>query len=262
MVGTTVWAVKTNGAMTTRNRAELIAQALVARAAALPRRLSARLGHGQSAPVRIDVSAIRVPDSAAACRANALMMSLSAPWLANHCQRTYIWSAMLAQRDRIRVDEEILFVASVLHDLGLIDAHNGKQPGCECFAVEGARAAMRFAAEIGWDDERRDRLAEAISLHLNVRVGLRHGPEAHLLHEGAAFDVIGARLGQLHRETVMSVLLRHPRLGFKDEMGAAMRQQTRMRPQSRAAFLVRLGFIGMMRSAPLDDNGPSPRLSL
>jgi len=70
----------------------------------------------------------------------------------------------------------------------------------------GARAAEKFAAEIGWENERRERLGEAILLHLNVRVGLRYGPEAHLLHEGAALDVIGARIRELHSATVESVL--------------------------------------------------------
>ena len=219
----------------------------------LPQRLRTRLGFGDSVASRIDLSAIRFPDSIASCRASELAESLSAPWLFNHCLRTYVWGVMLAQSEQIQFDEELFFVASALHDLGLTESHNCKEPGCGCFAVEGARAAEKFAEEIGWEDERRERLGEAISLHLNVRVGLRYGPEAHLLHEGAALDVIGASIRELHPATIESVLERYPRLTFKQEMSAAIKQQARERPHSRAALLVSLGFIGMIRSAPLAD---------
>jgi len=43
---------------------------------------------------------------------------------------------------------------------------------------------------------------------------------------------------------------------FKQEMSAAMKEQARERPHSRAAFLVGLGFVGMIRSAPLEDPLP------
>ncbi len=124
---------------------------------------------------------------------------------------------------------------------------------CSCFAVEGARAAHRFAATIGWNDERCDRLAEAISLHLNVQVGLRHGPEAHLLHEGAALDVNGARLRDIGSKAVSAVLQEYPRLELKKHLVESMKEQARAMPGSRAAFLAGLGSIGLIRSAPFEE---------
>lgn len=142
---------------------------------------------------------------------------------------------------------------SILHDLGLTEAHNHKETGCQCFAVEGARAAETFAQGLGWSEERCTQLADAISLHLNVRVGLEHGAEAHLLHEGAALDVIGARIHEIHPSTRDQLLTAYPRHGFKAEMSKAMKEQAKRRPQSRAAFLTGIGFIGMIRSAPFAD---------
>ena len=70
--------------------------------------------------------------------------------------------------------------------------------GCDfddaCFAVHGARAAGRFADQLGWPTERRDRLAEAIGLHLNVRVGLAAGAEGPPPARQGCLDCIGARL--------------------------------------------------------------------
>jgi hypothetical protein len=191
----------------------------------------------------------RIPDSPVAHRATDLARSLCQPWLFNHCLRTYIWGAMLAQAGQIHYDEELFFVASALHDLGLTGAHKGMDAQCACFAVEGARAAHRFAAGCGWAGERCDRVSAAISLHLNVRVGLHHGAEAHLLHEGAALDVIGTRARELGSTALGSVLNDYPRLEFTDGMVAEMKEQARTRPRSRAAWLVRIGFIRLIRAA-------------
>jgi len=249
-VGTREWAMKSNGALGDADRRRLMAQAMLMRLAALPQRWRRKLGLDERALARVDAAAIRLPDSADARRAASLVQTLSAPWLVNHCMRTYLWGAILAQAGRIRFDEELFFVASALHDLGLTDKHDCGVHCAACFAVAGARAAATFADEAGWQKERRDRLSEAISLHLNVRVGLKHGAEAHLLHEGAMLDVIGVRRNELHAGTVQAVLVRYPRLGFKAEIGAAMKEQAASRPESRAAFLVGLGFTGMIRKSP------------
>lgn len=249
VVGTRAWAMASAGALRNADRRRLVAQALLTRIAALPHAVRARLGLDESAMTRIDVAAIKLPDSVTAKHASDLLQSLSPPWLVNHCMRTWLLGALLAQAGRIRFDEELHFVASALHDLGLT-----REPKCDegcaaCFAVQGAREAEKFAERAGWSVERRHRLSEAISLHLNIRVSMRHGAEAHLLHEGAALDVIGARMRELSKESLQSVLDRYPRLGFKENMVTAMKTQAHATPDSRAAFLAGLGFIGMIRGS-------------
>ena len=251
-VGSAAWAAR-GGALRPQDRMQLLGQLLLSRLGQLPVRLRVNLGFGQVAARQLDLSAIRAPDSEAAVRTVALVESLSSPALYNHCLRTYIWGALLAQAGRIAFDEELFFVASLFHDIGLTPAHNCQDSSCACFAVEGARAAQHYAVEFGWKAERCERLAEAISLHLTVRVGLQHGAEAHLLHEGAALDVIGARLGEIDRKSIDSVIARYPRLGIKAELATGIKEQARLRPHSRAAFLARLGFIGMLRANPLAD---------
>lgn len=250
-VGSAAWAAR-GGALRPQDRMRLLGQLMLSRLGQMPERLQARLGFGHAAHP-LDLAAIRAPDSAAVVRTVALVESLSSPALYNHCLRTYVWGALLAQAGGIAFDEELFFVASLFHDIGLTSAHNCQDSSCACFAVEGARAAEHYAVEFGWEAERRERLAEAISLHLNVRVGLGHGAEAHLLHDGAALDVIGARLGEIDRKSIDSVLARYPRLDIKAELAAGIKAQARQRPHSRAAFLARLGFIGLLRATPLVD---------
>lgn len=252
-VGSWHWAEQGGGALRRQDHLRLVGQAMLTRIGQLPERLRRQLGFADATAARIDLAAIRLPDSPAALRASEHSQLLSAPWLFNHCIRTYVWAALLAQADRIEFDAELLFIACALHDLGLTAAHSCQEPGCACFAVEGARAAQRFATQLGWPAERSERLAEAISLHLNVRVGLGQGAEAHLLHEGAALDVIGARIGQLGPHAIATTLERYPRLGFKNELVPAIKQQAHLRPNSRAAFLLGLGFSRMIRATPLGD---------
>jgi hypothetical protein len=118
--------------------------------------------------------------------------------------------------------------------------------------VEGAFAAERSLAAHGLDRARRDLVAEAISLHMNVRVPAALGVEAHLLHAGAALDVVGARIHEVAAATRDGVLRAHPRLEMKRHIAAAMERESGARPGSRTAVLCRLGFISMIRRAPFE----------
>ena len=217
-------------------------------------RLSARLRTRQKPPFSVDLDSIRFPDSALGKSAGELLASVSAPWLVNHCLRTFLWAAILGKKGQHRFDEELLFVASALHDLGLTTAGARLSPDrAECFAVEGAFAAEEFLAKRGLDHRGQEVVAEAISLHLNVRVSLAHGVEAHLLHEGAALDAVGARLEDVAAATRNEVLGAHPRLEMKSSLVRAMKEQASIRPRSRAGFLCGHGFISMIRHAPFED---------
>jgi hypothetical protein len=245
-LGTLAWARETGGRLTRKDEWRVLMAAAVAR-------LQMQLRWRWKAPFAIDLDAIRVPDSGLCTSARELLRSASEPWLVNHCVRTYLWAAILGRKGRHRFDEELLFVASALHDLGLTSTGGRLSPsGAGCFAVEGAFAAQTFLASCGLDPGRQEVVAEAISLHLNVRVSLAHGIEAHLLHEAAALDVVGARFDEVAAGTRNDVLGVHPRLEMKDGLVAAMKQQSSLRPRSRAGVLCRYGFISMIRRAPFE----------
>jgi hypothetical protein len=252
-VGTLAWSLQTGGRLGRQDRLRLIAQAMLARIAALPSKLRRRLGIDAKGIERVNIDRIRVPDTRAASEALELCSAVSSPALRNHCLRTYLWGALLSSARSLGFDEELFYISCLLHDLGLTQQHNGKEPRAHCFAVEGAYAARDFAAARGWSETRSDALFEAISLHLNVRVDLGCGVEAHLLHEGAALDVIGARLEEIAPADAQAVLARHPRLGLKRELHEAMKLECRKRPQSRGHFLYEAGFGRMIKRAPFAD---------
>jgi hypothetical protein len=159
---------------------------------------------------------------------------------------------MFAQRDRVKHDDELLYLACVLHDLGLTPTHTQHDPLAACFAVEGARAAHALLHKHGASDAQARAVAEAITLHLNVTVPLRLGAEAHLLSKGVSLDVVGRRLHQIPARATAQVAAQWPRDGFGAELASATTKQAQTRPESRSALLHRLGFVELIAGNPLE----------
>jgi hypothetical protein len=246
-VGTWDWAEATGGRLRRRDRADQLRQAVLARLGAMPARWRSTVVPDDGSLVLPDP-----PDSAVARLAEEHVRGVSTPELYAHCLRTWLFATLFAQRDRVAHDEELLYLACVMHDLGLTDAHDRRDPAAACFAVEGGRAAQALLCEHGTAPDRARAVAEAISLHLNVSVPARLGAEAHLLNKGAALDAVGRGVRRLPHGIVREAINARPRHSFGEHLAAAMSRQARIRPESRAAFLSRLGFAGLVTRNPLD----------
>ena len=154
----------------------------------------------------------RRPDSELAREAEDLVRVVAPPFLTNHSFRSHFFAVALAERDRMRFDEELLYVASLLHDTGLLEEFDtGK-----CFEEDGADVAKQLAVSGGWTEERAEAVAEAIRLHTAVEIALEDGAEAFLLWHSTGLDVTGHRHDELERGTVDAVLAAYPRLDFKE----------------------------------------------
>lgn len=253
-IGSIKWAQMTGGSLRKNERLRLLAQAILLRLVNMSARSLRKIGLSRAEAARIDLESIHVPDSRAARGAFELCTETSPTFLVNHCVRTYLWGALLARHNKLQYDEELFYVASLLHDLGLTEVCRRNGSGsCNCFAAHGAQVAKRFSQAHQWPESRQHALEDAICLHLNPRVPKALGMEAHLLHEGASLDVIGARFNEVHRQTRIAVLERHPRAGFKDGMTDLMKDEAKSRKESRAGFLVGLGLNRMIRAVPFDD---------
>lgn len=234
--------------MSRSERIGQLAQAGGVRAGMLLRRFLPR-----KSAARIDLGSVVVPDSGLAKEAAELCIASSSESLANHCFRTFYWGSLLARADGLQFDPELFWVASLLHDLGLTDSFGFKDERYQCFAYEGADAAGDLVRRRGWPEGRAGVLSEAICRHLNVRVSVVDGPEAHLLRSGSGLDAVGGRLHEIDPANRDEVLTRYPRLRFKDELSDLASEQARRRPESRMAFLMANGFGGMIERAPFPD---------
>ncbi len=246
-LGSWAWAQRTHGELSRRDQAEMLRQGMLARLSQLP---GAWRRHVVPDAPRLTLPS--APDTSLAREAEERVRELSSPALYGHCLRTWSFAALFAERDRVDHDEELLYVACVLHDLGLTDAHNGRDQTARCFAVEGARAARALVRAHGAAEQRALTVGEAIALHLNVDVHARYGPIATLLSKGVMLDVVGRGIGQLPMDVAREVAAAWPRDGSGPQLVSDTKRQAETRPHSRAAALHRLGFAKLVFANPLD----------
>ncbi|MEV0356324.1 phosphohydrolase [Nocardia sp. NPDC050697] len=231
------------GALTPAQRRRLRAE--IARQ--LPGLLAGRVawaagrGRGRAEPAR-------VPDSRAARAAEELARAeLSAPVL-EHSFRTYLFGKALAGLDGAAYDDEVAYIACLLHDLNL-----GTPTAGRCFAVAGGERAAAFALGAGLAPERADAVGAAVAAHITPGVAANTGDPGGFVSAGAAVDVIGARIGELDRGWVGEVLAEHPRHGWKKVALAAFRAEAAAVPQGRTALLMASGFALTVRLAPFPE---------
>jgi hypothetical protein len=200
--------------------------------------------------VRPVTALFQQPDSALSVVAQQMLVESSSPALVNHCYRTYQFgSALLARRGR-PPDTEALFVASVLHDLGLTERY---EDGSTEFQLRGAQVAFETLVDSGARPELTSSVKEAIALHLELTSADDPCPEVAGVHLGAAVDVVGLYRDELADEIVGAVLERYPRLGLKALIAEAVGEQARRKPSSRIAYYVNdLGFGELVAAAPFD----------
>jgi hypothetical protein len=226
--GTRNWGRRTGGQLNVAEKLRLMGQGLMAVMASKrrPRALP-------ELAVAVDV-----PQTPAVQMAQALLTQTSQPWLCNHGHRTFLWACALAARDGLQPDREVLYCASLLHDLGLT-AYAFPNEG-ECFALKGSEAALLALQNAGFSPARALVAAEAIALHLNLVVDAKHfGCEAALLRAGAGVDVAGQDLHRISMAFRTQTLRDFPRLDFKVQVSLALLKQASRSPATRGGFLCR-----------------------
>ena len=134
-----------------------------------------------------------LPDSAICAAAYTLADEVSPPFLHNHCVRSYLFGRELAAASGLRAgvdyDDETVFLATILHDLGITGFGSGEQR----FEVDGADAAAGFLRDQGCPEDQVTVVWQSIALHTSVGLGHRFGTDHAVCHGGIDLDVVGAR---------------------------------------------------------------------
>src|SRR5207245_2753594 len=111
------------------------------------------------------VAGVTLPDTPAALAAGDLARAACPAFLYNHCMRTFVFAALLAERDHVSYDGEMIFVAAALHDLGLTKRYaTAEQP----FEMDGADAATEFLIKRGVTEARAELVWNAIAMHAST----------------------------------------------------------------------------------------------
>lgn len=197
-----------------------------------------------------------VPDTAASAAALEVASAHFSPALLNHSVRVYVWAAARGTSENIRFDPELIYVASMFHDLGMMpefDSH------ALSFEEAGGNLARVFAAGAGWPVERRERLSELISRHvLGDQVEVSTDPEGHLLARSAVVEIMGKHADDFPPDFRAEVLHRYPRLSFIEEFLACSHDQAQRKPDSSPGGWIRADLDTRMAANPLDDPSLQP----
>ena len=74
------------------------------------------------------VAGVRLVDSEIARLATEVSRKQSPPYLFNHAVRTFLFGSLMGRATGQKFDEEVLYLACILHDLGLTERFEGDLP--------------------------------------------------------------------------------------------------------------------------------------
>jgi len=175
------------------------------------------------------IAGVVIPDSRLAAEATQLVQDVSTPLLYDHSRRVYLWGALQGANRGLRYDAELLYVAALFHDLGLIDGHRSQD---ERFEIDGANETRRFLEQRGVPAASVMTVWEAIALHTTPEVPRYKQPEVALVQAGVELDVLGWGFEDVSEEAREEVVAAHPRTGFKTGIVDAFAGGMRFKPDT------------------------------
>lgn len=191
---------------------------------------SVRHPQAESAEVMSEVIAgVEVPQTTAVDEATRLIQQTTSPLIYHHSRRVFFFSHIHAQRLRVRPDPELLYLAAMFHDVGLMTPYSEV---VQRFEIDGADHGRAFVLKHGFSAAAADTVWLAIALHTTPGIPERMGPEVATMYLGVLTDAIGRALDQLDAEQVADILAVHPRGNFKKEFLNAFLQGLKHRPDT------------------------------
>lgn len=195
---------------------------------------SASEARAEATPLLPVVAGIRLVDSKIARKAIGLAQSVYAPYLFNHAVRTFLLGSLTGRALGQYFDEELLFLACILHDLGLTERFQGDLP----FEIQGADAAKHFLEENAYTSEGTETVWDGIAMHASAISQFKR-PEIALVGEGAGTDVLGPDFSRIKKTDVAEILKAFPRQGFKAAFVRTCGEVVRKHPRSASRSFMR-----------------------
>jgi hypothetical protein len=160
------------------------------------------------------ISGVEIPDSKLAREAAELVRAHESEMLFNHSVRVYAFGALRGISQGLKFDSELLYIAALFHDLGLVDHYHTPT---RRFEVDGADAAREFLRSHGIAEPKADLVWEAIALHTTPGIPQYMRPEIALTNAGVLVDVVGVGYEDYTAEQREQVISAFPRGDFKNE---------------------------------------------
>jgi hypothetical protein len=160
------------------------------------------------------IAGLQVPETAAVAEATRLIQETTSPLIYHHSRRIFLFSEIHAHKLGVKPDPELLYLAAMFHDTGLLTPFSDVQ---QRFEVDGADHARKFLLERGFSTAAADTVWTTIALHTTPGIPDRMGPEIASMYLGVLTEVLGFGLDGLDTDQVGEILAVHPRGDFKKE---------------------------------------------
>ncbi|CAN5669642.1 phosphohydrolase [soil metagenome] len=238
------WAQRSGGNLTPKEYRHLVRVILREVPDGLVGVVRYRLGRRGSA--RTELVELPAPDSALARRAEEFVEAALSPHVLAHSRRTYFFGKALAAADGIQADDELSYLAALMHDLNL------EHPTPErCFAVTGGERAQKLLIEWGADPMTAEAVAAATCGHATPGSDHDLADPAGFVLAGSMADCIGRRLDEVDPTWLAELLRRFPRHRLKQRLVPALRAEAEAVPRGRIHLANRwAAFLLLVRTAP------------
>lgn len=202
----------------------------------------------QTVPVNLDDLA--PPETRAAQAALDLAEAYYSPALLEHAHRSWLWAEAFASTEqRTDIDHELLYVAALLHDIGITVPYDNATLSYE---EAGGHVAIALTTGAGWEPDRRRRALEVVVRHNWPSVDPVLDQEGYLLELATGADITGAGAQALPARFVRDVLARHPRGSLAAEFTACVSDQAARKPATAARRILDAGLAERMRRHPFE----------
>ncbi len=245
-VGGLAWTQRTKGRLTPSERRRLLGHIAAALSGYVAGRVRAATGRVPARARDLSAEALIPPDSALARAAESACREQPRS-LIGHGYRTWMFGAGLAALDGTAMDPEQFYVASLLHDYGIVEVIAG-----EDFTLRSVARLDKCANDAGLAPGSVDDALDAITVHATPGIDVEDdGALGVYVQAGAMFDLTGLRVGELTRAYRDHVIRDHPRDGVTADIAAMIKAEAGANPEGRFALLQRCGMPLLMRLNPL-----------
>jgi len=165
--------------------------------------------------MRDTIAGIVIPDSPLVVEATELVRDTTNELIYNHSRRVFLFGSIRARALELQPDPELLYIAALFHDLGLIERYKNV---AQRFELDGAGHARAFLTSRGFSTAEGDEVWTAIALHTTPEVPYLMSPVIASTTAGVEVDVLGINLATITAEEITAVTAAHPRPDFKRQI--------------------------------------------
>lgn len=166
------------------------------------------------------VAGVSIPRTDLCRKATHLVGRITPAWMMNHLFRTYVFAELLGRKRGQLLEPELLYVATMMHTVGLTAGIQAAQR----FELQSADATRRFLEKNGVAEARVKRTCRAVLLHTasGIETCLDNG--VGLIRVGVLADVEGRRLREIAPANVQEIFTTWPLLNFRDAFPKLLQQ--------------------------------------